>query len=656
MSRFDVDRFEVPPDAELVCCICQGVLDQPKETPCRHVFCQVCIETWLEKHRTCPTCRGITRKDQLQNVLPLLQNMINRLRLRCVNHANGCQEVWMTEHHTDVHDDVCPYKKIKCKHRLCKRELIRKNLAKHESTCDLAEGMCPKFCGLTVFVKKMRSHSCLEELKAKVKEQEDIIKDQKTQIQQLQDEVKNMNEQLQNQEDWGDDDYYSEDDNGWESWSGGSNISQSNASNDNDSMVGFSENSDFRPYDPWSPQTYNVAAAGARMDVVYRVTPPASPTESDQRGTLPAPTLTTSSPARAAGVASPAAAISDHNYYSYDDHTPMRPDSDDYEGSGYSNSQYSNYGTSRDHYDDQSNSQGDGNSQPGSFSWSSGPSGTPIASEDQASFGSFISRSYSRSSSVHSEDDQNSYVSRQSSSNSDSESSGNRVPHHGKFSHVNTSTGSSSDSDSEPGRNTGGKQSTFGKKALTLCVSDDQVTSSGLVEYSVEDNATKSSLEKRSKKRRRGSSESDGGAKQVSSKKVKRSTNYDQTDGTSPSTHTSGSSRSGEGSSLNHNNSTSDNHATLRIRRSQRRPKPVENPSSLPLYSSDSSDSDISYRAPTEAPSDVTISDEHMTDEFSESERNRFETVDRLLDKFCEESDSNDGSWTPSPTYRPNFH
>jgi hypothetical protein len=128
----------------------------------------VCIETWLEKHRTCPSCRGITRKDQLQNVLPLLQNMINRLKLRCCNFAHGCTESWTTEHHNDNHDSFCPYKKIKCKHRLCNRELLRKYLAKHESVCEFAEGICTKFCGLTVFVKKMRTHSCLGELKGKV--------------------------------------------------------------------------------------------------------------------------------------------------------------------------------------------------------------------------------------------------------------------------------------------------------------------------------------------------------------------------------------------------------------------------------------------------------------------------------------------------------
>ena len=78
MSRYDVEKFDPAPDPDLVCCICQCVLDKAVECPCRHVFCQLCIERWLTNRHTCPTCRKRTTKQDLQPVLPLLQNVLNR--------------------------------------------------------------------------------------------------------------------------------------------------------------------------------------------------------------------------------------------------------------------------------------------------------------------------------------------------------------------------------------------------------------------------------------------------------------------------------------------------------------------------------------------------------------------------------------------------
>ena len=78
MSRYDIEKFDPAPDPDLVCCICQCVLDKAVECPCRHVFCQGCIERWLTNRHTCPTCRKRTMKQDLQPVLPLVQNMLNR--------------------------------------------------------------------------------------------------------------------------------------------------------------------------------------------------------------------------------------------------------------------------------------------------------------------------------------------------------------------------------------------------------------------------------------------------------------------------------------------------------------------------------------------------------------------------------------------------
>ena len=89
MSRFDVKSFCSPPDPEFICGICMNVLDEPKETPCRHVFCKVCITAALETKRRCPMCRSRCKIHELRPVLPLVQNLMNKLQMQCKYHRGG---------------------------------------------------------------------------------------------------------------------------------------------------------------------------------------------------------------------------------------------------------------------------------------------------------------------------------------------------------------------------------------------------------------------------------------------------------------------------------------------------------------------------------------------------------------------------------------
>ena len=52
----DTERIVGNGDEDLLCSICQDVLDDALETPCRHAFCRICITKWLEQKNTCPQC------------------------------------------------------------------------------------------------------------------------------------------------------------------------------------------------------------------------------------------------------------------------------------------------------------------------------------------------------------------------------------------------------------------------------------------------------------------------------------------------------------------------------------------------------------------------------------------------------------------------
>lgn len=47
---YDVELFVDPPDYDLICTICQGVLRCPVRAACHHIFCKKCILQWLKRY------------------------------------------------------------------------------------------------------------------------------------------------------------------------------------------------------------------------------------------------------------------------------------------------------------------------------------------------------------------------------------------------------------------------------------------------------------------------------------------------------------------------------------------------------------------------------------------------------------------------------
>ena len=109
---WDVDRFPEEVDLELVCCICTGVLEDPVESPCRHVFCSKCVKPWIDKNSTCPQCRGATYKKDLKPVLPILKNIINKQKIYCEYKENGCKKI-LTIETVQRHLENCPFGPIR---------------------------------------------------------------------------------------------------------------------------------------------------------------------------------------------------------------------------------------------------------------------------------------------------------------------------------------------------------------------------------------------------------------------------------------------------------------------------------------------------------------------------------------------------------------
>ena len=86
---YDVTRCPVEVDAELICSICQGVLEAPKLTECGHMFCTLCINQWLCSNPTCPMDRkSLTIAELKPDVEQNILDQLSGLEIRCEN--NGC--------------------------------------------------------------------------------------------------------------------------------------------------------------------------------------------------------------------------------------------------------------------------------------------------------------------------------------------------------------------------------------------------------------------------------------------------------------------------------------------------------------------------------------------------------------------------------------
>ena len=106
---YESHRFNPQPSADFLCAICQCVLWKPLMCPCQHIFCQGCIEAWLLRSPSCPTCRRTVRNQKMTNVPPMVQSMLNALTMDCEYKANGCSSLVPMENFQS-HTQGCEYR------------------------------------------------------------------------------------------------------------------------------------------------------------------------------------------------------------------------------------------------------------------------------------------------------------------------------------------------------------------------------------------------------------------------------------------------------------------------------------------------------------------------------------------------------------------
>lgn len=161
---YDTDRFISPVNDALSCCICRDVLEDPLQAPCEHAYCRTCIEAWLVHETSCPEDRRPLTLSSLRPLFRYMRNDLNRLQIRCRNHAYGCQQVLALEF-LQSHERNCVYERLKCPNERCAFYAPRQEVDEHFRTCEYSQTECPQGCGFTIMRHNRVQHNCIQELR-----------------------------------------------------------------------------------------------------------------------------------------------------------------------------------------------------------------------------------------------------------------------------------------------------------------------------------------------------------------------------------------------------------------------------------------------------------------------------------------------------------
>ena len=148
IQGYDEERFVTTISRNFLCLICFNVLKDPVLCPRnQHCFCRGCITKHLENSRRCPTCADELTEETLTVPSRMVRDYLDELKIRCIYHDRGCQEIVQLQH-LDQHEDSCGFTPAVCTNPGCGATLNKRDLTIHES--ELCE------------YRKLKCHSCEE--------------------------------------------------------------------------------------------------------------------------------------------------------------------------------------------------------------------------------------------------------------------------------------------------------------------------------------------------------------------------------------------------------------------------------------------------------------------------------------------------------------
>jgi len=146
---------------EFICIICSFIVTDPTTCKiCENMFCKKCINEWLKNNTKCPIrCIKFEHKE----ITKQTKNVMNKIKLKCINHLQGCNELLIFENY-QKHLYGCEFIKFQCKH--CEYVGSYNLCAEHTKSCKASFIYC-EFCEKTFkkdnFISQHTSEMCYED-------------------------------------------------------------------------------------------------------------------------------------------------------------------------------------------------------------------------------------------------------------------------------------------------------------------------------------------------------------------------------------------------------------------------------------------------------------------------------------------------------------
>ncbi|XP_034535361.1 TNF receptor-associated factor 5-like [Notolabrus celidotus] len=138
-------KFVLALKEEFVCPVCRGVVLNPQQNSCGHIYCYSCLQGLLESSSpSSPLCpvdgAVITPAEVFQD--NCCKREISCLEVYCTNYPE-CTSV-VTLQHLQEHLSSCQYQQLQCTNPGCRAELQRRHLQDHlTTTCPHRTEPCP---------------------------------------------------------------------------------------------------------------------------------------------------------------------------------------------------------------------------------------------------------------------------------------------------------------------------------------------------------------------------------------------------------------------------------------------------------------------------------------------------------------------------------
>ena len=155
-------RFRSTIDEGFVCCICLGVLQDPKQCENNeHYFCSGCIKKHLEKtSHSCPVCQDKLTVETLRKAPRIVADCVSRYKISCDHAARGCDAV-LELGALQAHVQDCDFMPVTCSNEGCDEVVSKRDVKQHElDLCRFKTTTCDD-CGKKMSHHEYGAHGCV---------------------------------------------------------------------------------------------------------------------------------------------------------------------------------------------------------------------------------------------------------------------------------------------------------------------------------------------------------------------------------------------------------------------------------------------------------------------------------------------------------------